>query len=236
MKLAIFGATGQTGLPLVQQALSDSECSVKAMVRNPEKLKSQLKEIKDDNGKDLSENEKLTIVEVKEDLNSDEFVEHLQDVDAVISALGFPIQRPSSRYLDFTKSIVSAMKKTPSCRRLILMHSWYSKQDTRQNCSFFLRYTLIPYIACLLDDMSSAEDYLQNVKENPEVEDIDYSVILPGGLINKPATDLEFIAREGEWYVDKGGRIHREDVAHYLLKSAKEHLHSTKIVAIATQQ
>ena len=68
------------------------------------------------------------------------------------------------------------------------MHSWYSKPDTRQNCPFFLRYTLIPYIACLLDDMSKAEDYLQNEKDNPEVKDIDYTVILPGGLLNKPVT------------------------------------------------
>ena len=96
MKLAIFGATGQTGLPLVRQVLSDSDFSVKAMVRNVEKLRNQIKEIKDENGKELSDNERLTIVEVKEDLNTDEFVDHLQDVDAVISTLGFPIQRPSS--------------------------------------------------------------------------------------------------------------------------------------------
>ena len=69
MKLAIFGATGQTGLPLVRQALSDSDFSVKAMVRNGEKLRNQIKEIKDENGKELSDNERLTIVEVKEDLN-----------------------------------------------------------------------------------------------------------------------------------------------------------------------
>ena len=68
------------------------------------------------------------------------------------------------------------------------MHSWYSKPDTRQNCPFLLRYTLIPYIACLLDDMSQAEEYLQNGKEDPEVQDIDYTVVLPGGLINKPVT------------------------------------------------
>ena len=48
--------------------------------------------------------------------------------------------------------------------------------------------------------------------------------------------DLEFAAREGEWFVPNGGRIHREDVARYLLKTAKEHLHSSKIVAIATKQ
>ena len=80
------------------------------------------------------------------------------------------------------------MKKTPSCRKLILMHSFYSKPDTRQNCPFLIRYTLIPYIACLLDDMSNAEKYLQDSDGNPEVQDIDFAVILPGGLVNKPVT------------------------------------------------
>ena len=96
MKIAVFGATGQTGLPILKQALSDSDIQLKACVRNPEKLKTQLKDVKDENGKDLSENERLTIVQVNEDLNSDQFVEQLNDVDAVISALGFPIQRPST--------------------------------------------------------------------------------------------------------------------------------------------
>ena len=48
--------------------------------------------------------------------------------------------------------------------------------------------------------------------------------------------DLEFTAREGEWFVPNGGRIHREDVARYLLRTAKEHSHSSKIVAISTKQ
>ena len=55
--------------------------------------------------------------------------------------------------------------------------------------------------------------------------------------------DSEFIAKEDEWYVERiggniryGGRINREDVARYLLKTAKGNLHSRKIVAIATKQ
>ena len=96
MKIAIFGATGQTGIPLVRQALCNSDCTVKAMVRNAEKLKNQLKEIKDNDGKELLEHEGLTIVEINEDLKSDEFVDNLKDVDVVISTLGFPIQRPST--------------------------------------------------------------------------------------------------------------------------------------------
>jgi len=195
MKIAIFGATGQTGIPLVRQALCNSDCTLKAMVRNADKLGNQLKEIKDNDGKELSENKSLTIVEINEGLKSEEFVENLKDVDVVISTLGFPIQRPSTRYLDFTKSIVAAMEKTPSCRRLILMHSWYSKQDTRQNSPFLIRYTLIPYIACLLDDMSNAEKYLQDSDGNPEVKNIDYTVILPGGLVNKPVTDQNWQTR-----------------------------------------
>ena len=96
MKLAIFGATGQTGIALVRQALCNSECTVKAMVRNTEKLRNQLKEIKDNDGKELLENKSLEIVEINEDLKSDEFVDKLKDVDVVISTLGFPIQRPST--------------------------------------------------------------------------------------------------------------------------------------------
>ena len=96
MKIAIFGATGQTGIPLVRQAWCNSDCTVKAMVRNSEKLKNQLKEIKDNDGKELLEHEGLTIVEINEDLKSDEFVDNLKDVDVVISTLGFPIQRPST--------------------------------------------------------------------------------------------------------------------------------------------
>ena len=80
------------------------------------------------------------------------------------------------------------MKKTESCRRLILMHSWFSKPETRQHAPFLLKYTLLPYISCLLDDMNVAEQYLLDSETNPEVQDIDFTVVLPGGLTKKPVT------------------------------------------------
>ena len=71
-----------------------------------------------------------------------------------------------------------------------------------------------------------------------------YSVVLPCIIYLKTLfLDSEFIAKEDEWYVERiggniryGGRINREDVARYLLKTAKGNLHSRKIVAIATKQ
>ena len=70
------------------------------------------------------------------------------------------------------------------------MHSWFSKPETRQQAPFLLKYTLLPYISCLLDDMNIAEQYLLDSETNPEVQDIDFTVVLPGGLTNKPVTGI----------------------------------------------
>ena len=66
------------------------------------------------------------------------------------------------------------------------MHSWYTNLNSRKHCP----PTVLTHIAPVLDDMNNAENYLQNVRENPEVQDIDYTVILPGGLTNTPATGM----------------------------------------------
>lgn len=77
MKLAILGATGQTGKPLVQQAL-DGGHQVVAIVRSP----SKLEDMKHDN---------LTVVEGN--IFSDEdLANHLVGIDAVLSTLGFSLR------------------------------------------------------------------------------------------------------------------------------------------------
>jgi len=232
MKIAVFGASGQTGVPLIIQALANPDIQVKALVRNVEKLKTLLN--KEDEG--LSTNERLSIVEINEGLQSDGFSEHLADVEVVVSTLGFPITRPSKQHLEFTQSVVAAMNKTPSCRRLILMHSWYTEPSSRAMCPFYLRWTLLQYIGPILDDMRTAEQYLANEEEGSACKDIDFTCVLPAGLSNKPVTDMDFLATEDAWCVEaQGGMIARADVARYILKTAVEHLHSRKIVAIATK-
>ena len=73
MKVAVVGATGQTGQPLVQQAL-DAGHEVVALVRDATKLKIT--------------HEKLTVV-VADLFSIDDLKTNLNDVEAVFSTLGF---------------------------------------------------------------------------------------------------------------------------------------------------
>lgn len=82
-KLAIFGASGQTGLHLVAQALSKNHL-VKAIVRNEEKLRNALQK-----DHDIGQHENLTVVQVDNIFDEKKLEEPLKDVEAVISTLGF---------------------------------------------------------------------------------------------------------------------------------------------------
>jgi len=219
--LAIFGATGQTGLHLVAQALFKGH-NVKAIVRNEAKLKEGLEK-----DHDIKDHENLNIIKVEDMFDEKQLEEPLKDVDVCLSTLGFG--RGSTGYVDVTKAMTKALLTNENgCRRCIFMHSWYSEPTARVNCPFFLRWTLLVFIGPILDNMRKAEEFLQGQ------EDIDYSVVLPAGLVNGKATDCEFLSTEDSWFVPGvSGRIQRADVARYMLKVVEEDLHHKKIVAIS---
>ena len=94
-RIALFGATGQTGIPLVVQALQCKDVSlVKTLVRNLGKMESAIGTHSDE----LSDEQKskLDIVEVGDIFQEESLVPHLTEVDVVVSTLGFNVQRPST--------------------------------------------------------------------------------------------------------------------------------------------
>ncbi len=82
-KIAVFGASGQTGLHLVAQALAKNHV-VKAIVRNEAKLRTALLE-----NHDIKENDNLQVVQVDNIFDDKQLAEPLKDVDVVLSTLGF---------------------------------------------------------------------------------------------------------------------------------------------------
>ena len=85
--LAIFGASGQTGLHLVAQALTKG-FSIKALVRNEEKLKTSL-----ENEHKIKDHPKLQIVQIHDIFDVNELKEALKGVDIVVSTLGFDMKK-----------------------------------------------------------------------------------------------------------------------------------------------
>ena len=94
MKIIIFGATGQTGVLLVDMALKSGH-EVTAYVRNPDKIKTT--------------HENLKVV-VGSTLNADEVSEAIKGHEAVVSCLGGEDNKKSTILTDMTKTIVDGMK------------------------------------------------------------------------------------------------------------------------------
>jgi len=124
MKFLVLGATGQTGQPLVRQVLTSGH-QVVAFVRNVAGMDAVKAE-----AEAKSQQDQLSVV--KGDVWSEEdLFQHMEGVDVVVSTLGFSIkERNITGYSKATKAVVAAMKRR-QCKRLILMHSWFTKPESR---------------------------------------------------------------------------------------------------------
>ncbi|CAF0864568.1 unnamed protein product [Brachionus calyciflorus] len=215
MKIALFGATGNTGLQVAAQLLQRGD-EVTALVRNPDKLTS------------LASNEKLKIVKCNI-LNAEEVATHIEGHDAVLSALGvagltlFKI----SFYMDSMKSIVEAMRKA-NLKRLICVTSFYSKPDTIYPTMYKL--VMRPMLGRHLDNMNEMEEYLFK-----ECQDIDFTIVRPTRLTDTPLADAEVKVNEDAYFFpdfSTRGAIPRANVAKFMLDSLDKNLYVKQGVAI----
>jgi len=203
MRIAILGATGQTGQQAVLQAL-DSGHSVTALVS------------------DLFTNKCAQI-----NLSEEELSSHLGGHDAVLSCLGFKPQKPAvTGYLEVTRSLVGAMRSV-GLNRLVLCHSWYTEEESRGQASFLIRWILIPMIRTVLDNMRRTEEWLE------QQEGLQYTVVRPAGLTNGPKTESEIQECIGFFVPGASSRISRADVARFMLDSIGKSEHHAKQFAIA---
>jgi putative NADH-flavin reductase len=102
MRVAIFGASGRTGRPLVEQALARGY-EVRALVRDPPKLQAR--------------HERLVVIR-GDVLDVARVEETVAGADAVLSALGPSKTSPKDVQTRGTQNIVAAMKEQ-GARRLV---------------------------------------------------------------------------------------------------------------------
>ncbi|XP_030274269.1 flavin reductase (NADPH)-like [Sparus aurata] len=219
MKIAVLGATGQTGQYLVNQALQQGH-TVTAIVRNPGKL--------------TVHHDNLKVVEA-DIFSVDALKTHFKGQDVVMSCLGFPasIFSAVTGYTMSMNAMISAMRQV-RVNRIITMTSWYTDPNSGTKSSYLIRFLLLPMIRSVLTNMHEMERFLLNV------EDINWTVVRPPGLKNLPASAQEFLTHDGYFVPDSSGNpvgsaVARGDVARFMLSLLNSNAWIKGGVAITTK-
>ncbi|XP_077571263.1 flavin reductase (NADPH)-like [Stigmatopora nigra] len=219
MRIAVLGASGQTGQFVVKQALQQGHI-VTAIVRNPDKLT-----VRHDN---------LQVVEA-DIFSSDSLKPHFTGTDVVVSCLGFSTSFFSSvsGYTQSMRAIIGAMREA-RVHKVVTMTSWYTDPNSSAQSPYLIRFLLLPLIRSVLSNMWEMEQYLQ------QVDNINWTVVRPPGLKNLPSSALELLANEGYFVPDEGGRpvgsaMGRGDVARFMLSLLNSNAWVKKGVAIITK-
>jgi len=205
MKLAIFGATGKTGIELTKQALEQGH-SVTAFVRDAARLA-----IKD---------EQLTFV-TGDVFEPNSVAQAIQGQDAIICALGAgsDLKKTNVRTTG-TINIISGMQKN-NVKRLIVVTAM-GVGESWEDLSLFNKF----FFATLLK--SSREDHEAQevvIKESG----LDWTIIRPSGLTDSTRTGVYEV---GENIPAATSKIARADVADLILKELEQNTLIGKAVTI----
>jgi putative NADH-flavin reductase len=204
MKIALFGATGGTGMQVWQQALSQGH-QVCALVRNPAKLGEVL--------------DGLRVVE-GDVLDQSRVDACLEGAEAVLCSLGShggkaPVEASG------TERIIAGMQRIGP-KRLVVVTSLGVGNSKDQVPTFFRVLMMLT----LKRIMAAKEVQEQMVRDSG----LDWTIVRPGGLTDAPGTGNY---RAGTDKGIKAGRISRADVAHALLQTLTDETLVGKAVAVS---
>lgn len=208
MKLAIFGATGRTGMPLLQQAL-DAGYEVVALVRNPSKIPLH--------------HDRLTVIQ-GDAMSSPDVEQAVKGTDAVISVLGRGKDSPKDMHTVAMRAIVTAMQKHGIKRLVSLTGAGVdAPQDKPKLFNYLIKFALRMLSGEVLKD---AQQHVEVIKKSQ----LDW-VIVRGPMLNDGPHTGKY--RVGWVGVNTGARISRADVADFLLTQVTDntYLHQLPMIS-----
>jgi len=194
MKVALFGATGGTGVEILRRLLGSGNVEeVRCLARSPGKLPQELRE--------------QTGVQVVSGSSTDAaaVAETCKGVDAVIVSLGGPAKGPGVDVCSqWQKVINEALGESDS--RMICISS-IGVGDHYQHCSLFAKFFVSWIIPQALADKHLQEEMVRTLKN--------WVVVRPGGLIDGEG--------KGHWHAAEDAcgsypTIPRADVADFVVK------------------
>jgi putative NADH-flavin reductase len=205
MKLAIFGATGNTGIELVKQALEEGH-TVTAFVRDPARL--------------AIEDANLTLV-TGDVFDAASVTQAVQGQDAVVCALGAGSElKKTTIRTTGTINIISGMQEN-NLKRLVVVTAM-GVGDSWDNLSLFNKFFFATLLKSSRDDHETQE---AAVKESG----LDWTIIRPSGLTDTPRTGVYEV---GENISATTSKIGHADVADLILKELEQNKRIGKTVTI----
>lgn len=197
-KIALFGATGQTGIEFIQQCKNSPNLEVKAFVRNPEKLKKKLVEIPIN----------LSIVPFQlSEMRSWE--QELKDCQYWVSLIGisgiFQARKPNALYENTASMLIKLHEQFKPQNILIVTSGGVVDSPSEP---WILKGFLKPlFLNPMYDDMRVMERLITKSSMN-------FTIIRPPYLTNGPLKQ-EYRTILDKWF-DDDKVLSRKDLAHFI--------------------
>jgi putative NADH-flavin reductase len=203
MKIAIFGASGRTGILIVYQAL-DKGHQVTAFARKASSVTIQHKNI--------------TVIQ-GDILEYDKVKQAIEGQDVIILALGVETRKPTTVLSEGTKNIIRAMEET-GVNRLICMSS---AGILGNDAGFLFGKIIMPLFL--------KQVFIDKVRQMKLIQEskLDWVIIRPTGLTDAPKTGKYKITEGAPGSL----RIPRADVADFMLKLVTDKQYDRQMPAIA---
>ncbi len=203
MKFLILGATGGTGLRLIDAAIRRGH-EVTALVRSPQKL--------------ANADRRLQVL-AGDPLNVDHLIPALSGKDAVLSAFGPQTLRSTPVWQKFATSLVEAMT-AGEVRRLLLVSV----------ALLFRNIGFAGYIVShtLLRNIRAGAGRMEGIVESA---DLDWTIVRPPRLTNGRGTG-SYRVEDGR-LPSRGFVISRADLAEFMLSEVEQNEHVRRIVGVS---
>lgn len=193
MKLAVFGASGRTGRPLVEQALTQGH-EVRALVRNPAKLTWQ--------------HERLVLVQ-GDVMNAADVAATVEGCEAVLSALGQTKGSPKDLQTVAMRHMVAAMKAHGVTRIISLTGA--GVRDPHDQPKLIDRAFDLLLATVARNVIGDANAHAEVLRESGLV----YTIVRGPRLTEGPHTGVYKVGYVGK---DSGTQASRSDVADFMLR------------------
>lgn len=197
-KLAVFGASGKTGEQFVNQAL-EAGYSIKALARNPEKIKN--------------ESSRLEIIQ-GDVLNTEDVGQTVFGSDMVVSLFGHVKGSPEGLQTKGTKNIVEAMK-TSGIEKIISLSGGglpFPEKDQPKFPDKMIRFIMKIAVPKILNDAIDHAEVLKNSDRN--------WIIVRGPRLTDEPKKRDY--RVGWVGVNASTKIGRADLADFILQLCKD--------------